>query len=124
MLLLHFCSFRLLANPAGLALAPFNVLAGGRVRTDAEEEKRRQTGERGRSCLSAAVRVILDILHRMCLGRINVGTDWERTPDERKMCLVLEEIAKQVGTESIQAGEYYSPCTRHMTSYSSKLTPC
>ena len=60
----------------------------------------------------------------MCLGRINVGTDWERTPDERKMCLVLEEIAKQVGMESIQAGGCYNPYTRHMTSSSFKLTPC
>ena len=33
-----------------------------------------------------------------------VGEDWERTPDERKMCQALEEVAKQVGAQSIQAG--------------------
>ena len=29
---------------------------------------------------------------------------WERTEDERKVCKALEEIAKQVGAKSIQAG--------------------
>ena len=39
------------ADPAcaGMALAPFNVLAGGKIRSDAEEEHRRQTGEHGAS---------------------------------------------------------------------------
>ncbi len=36
-----------LRRMAGLALAPWNVLAGGRLRTDEEEEQRRQTGEKG-----------------------------------------------------------------------------
>ena len=31
----------------GLALAPWGVLAGGHIRTDEEEERRRQTGENG-----------------------------------------------------------------------------
>ena len=31
----------------GMALAPYNVLASGKIRTDAEEERRRQTGEKG-----------------------------------------------------------------------------
>ena len=30
-----------------MALAPWNVLAGGRIRTDEEEERRRKTGENG-----------------------------------------------------------------------------
>ena len=30
----------------GMALAPWNVLAAGKLRTDEEEEKRRQTGEK------------------------------------------------------------------------------
>ncbi|EMD34694.1 hypothetical protein CERSUDRAFT_140289 [Gelatoporia subvermispora B] len=64
----------------GMALAPWNVLAGGKIRTDAEEEKRRQTGEKGRTILSS---------------------DWERTPEERKVALALEEVAKQVGAKSI-----------------------
>ena len=67
---------------AGLALAPWNVLAGGRIRTDEEEEKRRQTGEHGRT-----------------ISR----PDWERTEPERKLCKALEEVQKQVGAKSIQA---------------------
>ena len=30
-----------------MALSPWAVLAGGRIRTDAEEQKRRETGEKG-----------------------------------------------------------------------------
>ena len=67
---------------AGLALAPWNVLAGGRIRTDEEEERRRQTGENGRT-----------------MSR----PDWERTEPERKLCKALEEVQKQVGAKSIQA---------------------
>lgn len=33
----------------GMALAPFNVLAAGKIRSDAEEQKRRETGEKGES---------------------------------------------------------------------------
>lgn len=31
----------------GMAIAPYNVLAGGKIRSDAEEERRRQIGEKG-----------------------------------------------------------------------------
>lgn len=31
----------------GMALAPWEVLGGGKIRTDAEEEQRRKTGEKG-----------------------------------------------------------------------------
>ena len=31
----------------GMALAPWAVLAAGKIRTDAEEQKRRETGEKG-----------------------------------------------------------------------------
>ncbi|KAI0700989.1 Aldo/keto reductase [Cerioporus squamosus] len=65
-----------------MALAPWNVLAGGKVRTDEEEERRHQTGEKGRQWTT---------------------TEWERTEDERRVCKALEEVAKQVGAESIQA---------------------
>ena len=33
------------------------------------------------------------------------GSGWERTEEERKVCKALEEVAKQVGVTSIQAGE-------------------
>lgn len=68
--------------PKGLALAPFQVLNAGRFRTDAEEEKRRQTGEKGRT-----------------FNRPN----WERTEDEKKMAAALEKVAKEVGTEHSSA---------------------
>ena len=38
------------------------------------------------------------------VGRTLFNPEWERTPDERKVCLALEEVAKQVGAKSIQAG--------------------
>ncbi|CAL1714332.1 unnamed protein product [Somion occarium] len=53
----------LLAKVEGMALAPWNVLAGGKIRTDAEEQRRRESGEKGRMILSP---------------------NWERTADERK----------------------------------------
>ncbi|KAI0329666.1 Aldo/keto reductase [Cubamyces sp. BRFM 1775] len=60
----------------GLALAVFSVLAQGHIRTDAEEERRRTTGEGGRTVL---------------------GMPWERTPEERAVCQMLERIAREVG---------------------------
>ncbi|OCH94625.1 Aldo/keto reductase [Obba rivulosa] len=71
-----------MARAEGLALAPWNVLAAGKIRTDAEEERRRQTGEK---------------------GRLIYGTGWERTPEQRKVSLALEEVAKQIGVSSITA---------------------
>ncbi|RDX52548.1 Aldo/keto reductase [Lentinus brumalis] len=71
-----------MARSEGMALAPWNVLAGGKIRTDEEEERRRQTGEKGRQWF---------------------GPNWERTENERKVCKALEEVAKQVGVKSIQA---------------------
>ena len=56
---------------------------GGKICSDAEEARRRETGEKGRMIFSP---------------------DWERTEEERKVCLVLEEIAKEVGVESITSG--------------------
>ena len=67
----------------GLGVAAFNVLAAGHIRSDAEEERRRQTGEK---------------------GRMLTQSTWERTEDERKMSKALEVVAKQVGAKSITAG--------------------
>lgn len=75
----------------GLALAPWNVLAGGKFRTDAEEERRRQTGENG----------------RMLIG------NWERTESEKKMSLALEKVAKEVGADNISAGRSSSAGSIH-----------
>ncbi|KAI0356959.1 Aldo/keto reductase [Trametes cingulata] len=83
-----------MAREEGLALAPWNVLAAGRIRTDEEEERRRQTGEKGKSLNSRILKPVTDF---------PVIPDWERTEDEKKVCRALEEVAKQVGAKSIQA---------------------
>ncbi|KAI0827463.1 Aldo/keto reductase [Trametes gibbosa] len=71
-----------MAREEGMALAPWSVLAAGKIRTDEEEERRRQTGEKGRTISQP---------------------NWERTEDEKKVCKALEEVAKQVGASNIQA---------------------
>ncbi|KAI0673869.1 aryl-alcohol dehydrogenase [Trametes maxima] len=71
-----------MARHEGMALAPWEVLAGGRIRTDAEEEERRKTGEKGRQIF---------------------GPEWERNETEKKVAKVLEGIASEVGAKSIQA---------------------
>ena len=71
----------------GIALTLWNVLAGGHIRTDEEEERRRQTGEKGRTVMGP----------------------WERNENEKKVCAALEEVAKQVNAKSITSGTSYSP---------------
>ena len=36
-----------MARADGITLAPCNVLRAGKIRTDVEEQKRRETGEKG-----------------------------------------------------------------------------
>ena len=74
-----------MARAEGLALAPWGVLGGGKIRTNAEEAHRRESGEK---------------------GRMVFGSDWERTPEQKKVCDVLEEIGKEVGTESITSSKW------------------
>ena len=69
-----------------MALAPWNVLAGGKIRTDEEEENRRQTGENGRAIS---------------------GTDWERNEKEKTVCKALEKVAAEIGAKHITSGIYY-----------------
>ncbi|KAI9440917.1 NADP-dependent oxidoreductase domain-containing protein [Lactarius indigo] len=57
-----------MARSEGLALAPWGVLGGGKIRTNAEEARRKESGEKGRMIFSA---------------------DWERTPEQKKVCDVL-----------------------------------
>ncbi|KAG2112277.1 NADP-dependent oxidoreductase domain-containing protein [Suillus discolor] len=71
-----------MAHSEGLALAPWNVLAGGKIRTDEEEERRRQTGEK---------------------GRMLTNPSWERNETERAMSAALEKVAKEVGAKHITA---------------------
>ena len=69
----------------GLALAPWDVLAAGKIRTDAQEEERRKTGEK---------------------GRVTFNPDWERNEDEKKISAALEKVAAEVGAKSVQAGKH------------------
>ncbi|EGN98177.1 hypothetical protein SERLA73DRAFT_183083 [Serpula lacrymans var. lacrymans S7.3] len=71
-----------MARSEGLALAPWNVIAGGKFRTDEEEERRRQTGEKGRTI---------------------ANPNWERNEDEKKMSKALEKVAQEVGAKHITA---------------------
>ncbi|KAJ6615479.1 Aldo/keto reductase [Mycena sp. CBHHK59/15] len=71
-----------MARAHGLALAPWNVLAAGKLRTDAEEQRRRETGEK---------------------GRVLFSPDWERNEDQKKMSKALEKVAGEVGVKSITA---------------------
>ncbi|KAI0632846.1 aryl-alcohol dehydrogenase [Trametes polyzona] len=71
-----------MARAEGMALAPWNVLAGGKIRTDEEEQRRRESGEKGRTIL---------------------GPNWERNETERKVAKVLEQVAAEVGASNIQA---------------------
>jgi aryl-alcohol dehydrogenase-like predicted oxidoreductase len=66
-----------------MALAPWGVLASGKFRTDEEEERRRKTGENGRTAF---------------------GQQWERNEEEKKICKALEKVASEVGTKHITSG--------------------
>ncbi|KAL0058541.1 putative aryl-alcohol dehydrogenase aad14 [Marasmius tenuissimus] len=68
-----------MARSFGMALAPWSVLGGGKLRTDSEEERRKQSGEGGRTVLG----------------------DWQRTPDEVMMSHALDKVAKEVGAKNI-----------------------
>lgn len=70
-----------------MALAPWNVLAGGKIRTDEEEERRRQTGENGRT---------------------QFNPEWERNDKEKKICKALEKVAAEIGAKHITSGMYIS----------------
>ena len=65
-----------------MAFAPWNVLAMGKIRSDAEEKRRLESGEG---------------------GRVLFG-DWKRTETERKVCLGLEKVAEEVGAKNIVSG--------------------
>jgi len=70
-----------------MALAPWNVLAGGKFRTDAEEEKREATGEN---------------------GRVAFSKDWRRNENEKKISQALEKVAGEIGAKHITSGSLTS----------------
>ena len=65
-----------------MALAPWGVLAGGKLRSDEEEERRLHSGEKGRTDFSP---------------------DWKRNEKERAVSAALEKVAKEVGTKHLTA---------------------
>ncbi|KAF5335278.1 hypothetical protein D9611_011761 [Ephemerocybe angulata] len=72
-----------LVRDEGMALAPFSVLHGGKLRSDAEEEARRTSGEKGR--------------------HMPWQTQWERTPEEKAVCDKLEKVREEVGVKSLSS---------------------
>lgn len=73
-----------MARAHGMALAPWSVLGSGKLRTDAEEQRRRESGEEGRKSFGFG--------------------SWERTSEEVEMSRALEKVAAEVGAKSITAG--------------------
>ncbi|KAJ8509475.1 hypothetical protein ONZ45_g8358 [Pleurotus djamor] len=73
-----------MAREEGMAIAPWGVLAGGKLRSDEEEQRRRETGENGRTFFSP-------------------NGQWERSAEEKAMSAVLDKIAKEVGTKHLGA---------------------
>lgn len=70
-----------------MALVPWNVIGGGRLRSDAEEKKREESGEKGRSMF---------------------GEDWRRTEVERKATNALEQVSNELGGGySVSAGQSF-----------------
>ncbi|KAG7086751.1 hypothetical protein E1B28_002683 [Marasmius oreades] len=68
-----------MARSFGMALAPWSVLAGGKLRSDAEEQRRKESGEEGRKRYGS----------------------WERTPEEVAMSHALEKVAQELGAKNI-----------------------
>lgn len=66
----------------GMALAPWGVLAGGKLRSDEEEEQRLKSGEKGRTVFSS---------------------EWQRNETERAVSGALDKVAKEVGAKHITA---------------------
>ena len=65
-----------------MAIAPWGVLGGGKLRTDEEEERRVQSGEKGRTIYDP---------------------EWMRNDNEKAMSAALDKIAKEVGAKHITA---------------------
>lgn len=87
---------------AGMAIAPWGVLASGKIRTDEEEERRLQSGEKGRSS-PVPERSMAD--KPTGRGEILARDDWKRTPEQRRVCKALEKVATEVGASNIAVGE-------------------
>jgi len=65
----------------GMALAPWGVLAGGKLHSDEEEEKCSQSGEKGRN--------------------VFLTTEWKRNETERVVSRALDSVEKEVGAKHV-----------------------
>ncbi|KAK0449031.1 Aldo/keto reductase [Desarmillaria tabescens] len=72
-----------MAKSLGLALAPWGVLGQGKLRSDAEEQRRKESGEKGRNITGLPA--------------------WERTEVEAKVSRALEKVAAEIGAKSMTA---------------------
>ena len=77
-----------MARDEGLALTPWDVLAAGKFRTDAEEAALEAAGEKGRSLLSPT---------------------WKRNESERKVSAALDKVREEVGAKTVYAGMFDRP---------------
>ncbi|KAK7453186.1 putative aryl-alcohol dehydrogenase aad14 [Stygiomarasmius scandens] len=71
-----------MARQWGMAICPWNVLCSGKLRSDAEEERREKSGELGRDL------------------KID-DNGWKRTEHEKKMATALEIVAKEFGIDTV-----------------------
>jgi hypothetical protein len=69
-----------------MSIHVYGVLGGGHIRTNEDEKRRLESGEKGRVT--------------------PYKQEWLRTPEEVKVCDGLEVVAKEVGAKSIGAGEF------------------
>ena len=72
-----------MARDEGLALTPWDVLAVGKFRTDAEEAALEAAGEK---------------------GRLGMSPTWKRTESQRKVCAALDKVREEVGAKTMNAG--------------------
>lgn len=72
-----------MARSEGLALCPWGVVGGGKFRTDEEEERRKQSGENGRTTFNP---------------------QWERNEEEKIVSHALEKVAKEIGVKHLTSG--------------------
>ncbi|KAH8823433.1 aryl-alcohol dehydrogenase [Flagelloscypha sp. PMI_526] len=83
-----------MARAHGMAIAPWNVLAAGRLRSSKEEKAREESGEGGRTTRG----------------------DWRKSDNEKKMTEVLEKIAAELG-EDIESPQVALAYVMHKTPY-------
>jgi aryl-alcohol dehydrogenase-like predicted oxidoreductase len=73
-----------MARAHGMALAPWGVLASGKIRSDEEERQREESGEK---------------------GRMFSNPEWKRNESEKKICDALQKVADEVKAKHIGSGE-------------------